>query len=167
MNTRIVISLLCAGAIAFACGPRSRTATPAALASAIPVNSSPTAERVPRHAPKSATAKVNTRLTVDSKAHAVHFALDVANASRKHVELTFPSGQRYDFAVIDSTGHEVWRWSAGRMFTQNMQNKQLPSGDAMQVAETWSDAPAGRYTAVATLKSTNYPVEDRVDFVVR
>ena len=106
-------------------------------------------------------------MSVDPRAHAVRLALDVANVSRKHVELTFPSGQRYDFAVVDSTGREVWRWSDGSMFTQGVQNKQLPSGDAMQVAETWMDAAPGRYTAVATLRSTNYPVEERLDFVVR
>jgi hypothetical protein len=170
MNTRLIITLLCAGAIAFACSPRSRSATPEALASALPVPSSNSVQRVVKRAgaaSKSSAPKVNTRLTVDPKAHEVRLALDVANVSKKHVELVFPNGQRYDFAVVDSTGREVWRWSNGRLFTQIVQNKELPSGNAMQVSETWSDAVPGRYTAVATLKSTNYPVEERMEFVVR
>ena len=170
MNTRLIITLLCAGALAFACGPRSRSGTSEALASALPVPSSHSVETVVKRAgapAKSATPKVNTRLTVDPKPHGVRLALDVANVSKKHVELVFPNGQRYDFAVVDSTGREVWRWSSGRLFTQIVQNKELPSGNAMQVSETWSAPTPGRYTAVATLRSTNYPVEERMEFVVR
>ncbi len=167
MNTRIFIPLLVAGAIAFAWAPRSHPSTTEALASALPMKSSATSEHAARRAlAKSNAKKVNTHFSVDAKAHAVRLSLDVANATRNHVELTFPNGKRYDFTVVDSTGHEVWRWSAGRMFTQNVQNRQLPSGDVMQVAELWKAPSPGKYTAIATLNSTNYPVEERQDFVV-
>jgi hypothetical protein len=40
----------------------------------------------------------------------------------------------------------------------------------MRVSETWTPAKMkskpGRYTAIANLKSTNYPVEERVEFVL-
>jgi hypothetical protein len=72
--------------------------------------------------------------------------------------------------VVDSTGREVWRWAQGRMFTQSVQNHQLGTHDTMRVSEAWSpakmSAKPGRYTAIATLKSTNYPVEERADFVL-
>jgi hypothetical protein len=97
----------------------------------------------------------------------VRFALNVHNVGNKYVELSFPTGKSYDFVVVDSSGREVWHWSDGRMFTQGVQNKQLGTGDAMQVAEAWKKpAQAGRYTAIATLNASNYPVEQRVDFVV-
>jgi len=100
----------------------------------------------------------------------VKFALLVTNIGNKHAELDFPSGKSYDFAVVDSTGREVWRWAQGRMFTQSVRNQQLGVRDTMRVSETWTpakvNAKAGRYTAIATLNSSNYPVEERVDFVL-
>jgi hypothetical protein len=144
MNTRLIISLLCAGALAFAfaCGPRSHTPSPVALASAAP----------------------------SGTANEVRLALVITNVGNKHAELDFPSGQSYDFVVVDSTGREVWRWAQGRMFTQSVQNHQLGTHDTMRVAESWSpakmSAKPGRYTAIATLNSTNYPVEERAEFVL-
>ena len=92
----------------------------------------------------------------------------IKNAGNKHAELDFASGQRYDFVVIDSVGRPVWQWSNGRMFTQTVQNKQLGGGESMRVSETWNKASAapGKYTVIATLKSSNYPQEQRADFVL-
>ena len=175
MNTRLIVPLLVAGAFAFACGPRSRSETAAAIATAQPVpatsvasSASPSAPHVRRRdsaAAKARAAKLDSHLKVDVAANEVRFALDVTNVGGKHAEVDFPSGQSYDFVVVDSAGHEVWQWSNGRMFTQTVQNKQLAGGESMQVAENWK-AKAGRYTAIATLRSSNYPVEQRADFVV-
>ena len=104
--------------------------------------------------------------TSTSRRSEVRFALDVKNVGNKHAELDFPSGQSYDFIVVDSIGREVWRWANGRMFTQSVQNKQLGAGESMRIAEAWTPQ-AGRYTAIATLNSSNYPVEQRAEFVVR
>ena len=114
--------------------------------------------------------KLTSKLDVAVAPREVKFALVVTNVGNKHAELNFPSGQSYDFVVVDSTGNEVWRWAKGRMFTQSVQNQQLGAHDAMRVSETWSPAKGkakpGRYTAIATLNSTNYPVEERVEFVL-
>jgi len=171
MKTRgLLISLLCAGALAFACGPRSRSD---ALASAQPVRAtsdaqspaaSPTQRPRSRNA-KATAAKLDSHLKIDVAQHDVHLALNVTNVGSKHAEVDFPSGQSYDFVVVDSVGRAVWQWSNGHMFTQSVQNKQLGGGESMQVAETWK-ATAGKYTAIATLRSSNFPVEQRLDFVV-
>jgi len=175
MNTRLIISLLCAGAVVFACGPRSRSGAPAALASAFPANLASQSRPVPtptvhtrRHGAAAPEVKLASKLDVAVAQREVRFALVVTNVGNKHAELDFPSGQSYDFVVVDSTGRQVWRWAQGRMFTQSVRNHQLGAHDAMRVAETWTpaDAKPGRYTAVATLKSSNYPVEERVDFVL-
>ncbi|MDB4874694.1 MAG: Intracellular proteinase inhibitor [Gemmatimonadetes bacterium] len=167
MNTRLIISLLCAGALAFACGPRSRSEAPSALATAQPVRVASAAERPRRHDSASARAdvKLTSQLKVDVAPREVRIALDVKNIGGKHAEIDFPSGQSYDIAVVDSAGREVWRWAKGRMFTQSVQNKQLGGGESMQVAESWTPK-AGRYVAIATLTSSNYPVEQRAEFVV-
>ena len=178
MNTRLVISLLCAGALAFACGPRSRSEAPSSLATAqtaqpvrasqAPHTSRPGATpRGKHHDTGSARTdvKIDSRLDVFVEPREVRFALNVKNVGGKHAELDFPSGQTYDIVVVDSIGREVWRWAKGRMFTQNVQNKELGGGDEMQIAESWKPK-TGRYTAIATLASSNYPVEQRADFIV-
>ena len=169
MNTRYIISLLCAGALAFACGPRSRSES-----SALAITKSANAKSVTTKAPvssKRATAavkepKLDSRLKVDVANNEVRFAFDVANVGNKGMELSFASGKAYDIVVIDSTGREVWHWSNGRIFTQGVQNKQLGTGDSINVNEAWTKTQPGSYTAIAMLNSTNFPVEQRVDFVV-
>lgn len=176
MNTRLIISLLCAGALAFACGPRSHSRAPAALATAFathdatPVAPTPTVHVRRRDDAPKAQVKLASKLDVAVAAREVKFALVVTNIGNKHAELDFPSGKSYDFAVVDSTGREVWRWAQGRMFTQSVRNQQLGVRDTMRVSETWTpakvNAKPGRYTAIATLNSTNYPVVERVEFVL-
>lgn len=168
MNTRLAISLLIAGALAFACGPRSHSEAPAALASAIPVNTSasPAPEKIIRRTAPHGAPKVEPHFAVQVGQRNVEFALDVTNKGAKHIELDFVNGQAYDFTVVDSLGREVWKWSTGHLFTQGVQNKQLSTGESMQARETWKRAAPGRYTAIATLRSANFPVEERADFVV-
>jgi hypothetical protein len=160
MNTRLVISLLCAAAVAFACGPRSRSEA-SLVSSAKPSG----------HVTKSERRKadgINSAFSVNIEPHAIRFALNLTNESKKHVELAFPSGQEYDFAVVDSVGREVYRWGSGRMFTQSLQNRQLDGGEMIRIDErATTKLPQGRYVAVATLRSSNFPVEQRVQFELR
>ena len=170
MNTRILIPLLLAGAVALACGSRSRadastkpTATSArqtGMLTVAPVK--PAAKREPA-APVAAPLK--SAFVVRAEARTIHFSLDLTNATKKNVELEFPSGQEYDFAVIDSSGREVYRWGKERMFTQSIQNRLLDGGETMRFEEHAEQSlPNGSYVAVATLRSTNYPVQERVNF---
>jgi hypothetical protein len=161
--SRISIALLCAGAFAFACSPRSHSeaASATTLASAAPV----TLQALPR--PASRSPRLTASFDVKVRDNVVQFALDVTNQSKKHVELTFPNGQTHEFVVVDSLGHEVWRWGATRLFTQSVTNKLLGGGETMRVSERW-ERPAlhGKYTAIGTITSTNFPVEERADFVL-
>lgn len=161
MNTRLVIAALVVGAVAFACAARPSRSESSALATA---GTRPTT----RHGRNTAQIKLASNFGVHVDHHAAHFALDVTNAGASGVEITFPSGQAYDFVVLDSVGREVWHWAEGRMFTQALQNKLLSSGDTMRIAEEWDARTAkGRYTAVAKLRSSNFPLEQRVDFVLQ
>ena len=175
MNTRILIPLLLAGAVALACGSRShadatvqpadksvrQAGTPTALTVAV----APTATE-PKHAgTPAAAAPLKSAFIVRAEARAIHFSLDLTNATKKNLELEFPSGQEYDFAVLDSTGREVYRWGKERMFTQSLQNRVLDGGETRRYEERADKAlPNGSYVAVATLRSTNYPVQERVNF---
>lgn len=100
-------------------------------------------------------------------AESLRFALRVVNNTAKMVEINFPDGQTHDFVVNDSTGKEIWRWSEGRMFTQAMKSKTLKGKDETVFEESWdSKGHRGSFTAVAVLKSENFPVETKVQFLL-
>jgi len=162
MNTRLVIPVLVLGALAFACIPRTRSESLSATTTTLM-----TVERVvPRH--DASDAKLTSKLDVQVEPKGLQFAFSVTNSSKKRVELQFPSGQKYEFVVVDSIGREVWRWTRGRMFTQAMRNELLDGGETLSIKERWENiAKAGHYTAIATLNSSNYPLEQRTDFVIR
>ena len=146
MGSRLAFPLLAAAAVFFACGPR----TPSAVA------------KTPPRA--SAGKGVISQVLVDTTEGIVRFAIEVANDSRKRVELNFPSGRTHDFVVLNASGKQVWRWSEGRMFTQSMQNRLLDANDSVIYTERWSPPAPGKYPRVAELNSENYPVHRQMEF---
>jgi hypothetical protein len=173
MNTRPLVTLCLAGAVALACGSRSASST------ADTRKSGPFATRLAvaavaplRRAQPSVDTGVSVRLSpafaVTREDNVLRFSLTIRNEGKKDVELAFPSGQEYDFAVLDGRGREVYRWGNGRMFTQSRQNRMLDGGDTMEIEERASpDLAPGSYVAVATLRSSNFPVQQRVAFELR
>ena len=155
MRGRIIFGLVCAAVLALACGPRTSTGDAAGTVRA-------------SHARSSATGgpALVSSLAVVVK-HGVAMDFKVVNAGTKRLEVNFPSGQTHDVVVVDSLGREVWRWSTGRMFTQSLQNRVLHASDTLDYDAVWENAPAGKYTAIATLASENFPMEQRTEFVVR
>jgi len=162
MDSRLFIPLLLAGAIALACGSRSHPEAAVSVATAAPTT------RVARRAEPRTSTEIKSAFAVSASPNTLHFALNVTNPGKKGIELTFPSGQEYDFTVRDSLGREVYRWGKGRMFTQSLQNKVLDGGETKRFEERASTTlPPGAYVAVATLRSSNYPVQERVAFELR
>jgi len=169
MNPRFLIPVLCVGAVVFACSPRARsdakTANQQTLATA---KTTTPAARASRAARAESKRPVSAEVFVRASDESVRLALRVVNNSRKRVELVFPSGQTYDFVILDSLDREVWRWARGRMFTQTLRNRLLSGGEALDVDETWDEASLspGRYTARAQLTSENHPLVAETRFTV-
>jgi hypothetical protein len=150
MKTKVFVTLFTCGAIAFACGPRTRTSESAAAAT--------------RHKRAPQSKPLISRLDVDTK-DGVTFALLVTNESAKRVELRFPNSQTHDFVVYDSLGTPVWKWSEGRMFTSALRTNMIDVDDTASYEDGWdADGKHGRFTVVATLESSNFPVEQRMEF---
>lgn len=150
MNRFVVSALVLLATMAYACGPRARSAE---------------LEREPAKTVEGApiAAKLDVRIR-----DGIEFTFRVTNNEPRKIELLFPSGQTHDFTVVDSLGRNVWRWSDGRMFTQAYQNKFLESGASLSFEAAWrAEVPPGRYVAIASLMSENKPVEERVPFEVR
>ena len=162
MKSSYLVPLLCAAAIAFACGPRPHSGEAAATATAATPAVPKSSATRGAHAPSIASS-----LDVSVK-EGVGFVFHVTNNSSKAIELRFPSGQTHDFVVVDAAGREVWRWSDERMFTQALRNTVLDAGETKSYDGQWFTAAPirGTFTAVATLKSSNHPIETRVEFTV-
>ncbi len=147
MQSRFLVLAFSAVALASACGPRARATDSAArkrLADGPPVVSS---------------------LDVQTNGN-VRFALHVTNNGGKRMELTFPSGLTHDIVVLDDVGREVWRWSQGRMFTQALQNRILDASETVSYDAEWTPTQHGTFVAVASLRSENHPLEQRVPFTL-
>lgn len=165
MNPRLLIPLLCTGALALACGPRSRSDAVANATTA----ASAEEQSYSRAAQRARRAKHDGELVpsfvIATTSRQVRFALAIENAGSKTLEMHFPDGQTHDILVLDSAGRQVWRWAEGRMFTQAHRTRPIGGGDTLRVEEEWDAAQHhGTFTAVAMLRSTNYPVEQRVSF---
>ena len=67
------------------------------------------------------------------------------------VELVFPSSQRYDLALRDASGREVYRWSADRMFLTVEARVIVDAEYRVAVEAEVPSLPEGRYTLEAWL----------------
>lgn len=75
-----------------------------------------------------------------------------ANLSPRPAYFTYPTSQRYEFAVF-SNGQEIWRWSFGKVFIQVTETVTLNPGQTAAYRETWpqvnnlgQQVPPGLYT---------------------
>jgi hypothetical protein len=172
MSSRFLIPLLCTGAVVFACSPRSDNEAKLPQSARTSVASAPTTPAAPRQqgSPLATSQKspVAAQIHVRSSEANIRFSLRVVNTSKKRLEITFPSGQTYDFVVLDSVGREMWRWGSDRMFTQALRNKPLGAGETLDFEETLKalPLPPGRYVARATLTSANYPLTEQTEFTI-
>jgi len=155
MPNRIIIPLLLAASVAFARGSFAHN------------DETPLASKHQAADEKDILATTFNVVRPSNDNESLKFALKVVNNTKKMVEIHFPDGQTHDFVVSDSTGKEVWRWSEGRMFTQAMRSKTLKGKDGTTFEETWeTKGQHGAFTAVAILKSENFPVETSIHFTL-
>jgi len=156
MDNRLILPLLCAAsAVAFAAAPFSHDEKPIATAR--------------HHAAENAAPIVTTFDITRPKndAEKLRFTLSVKNNTTKMLELRFPDGQTHDFFVKDFAGKVIWRWSEGRMFTSAMRSETLKGKGETAFEESWNiEGQHGSFTAVAILKSNNFPVETSVQFML-
>lgn len=110
---------------------------------------------------------VISSLDVKVDGDSVLMTLHLTSALEEPMVLEFPSAQRSDFAVHDSTGAVLWTWSMDKLFAQVTGTETLAPGGALEYSGTWAPAPKGSYRAVGRVVSTNRPVVIEVPFEVR
>jgi hypothetical protein len=97
--------------------------------------------------------------------------LTVRHAGREPLVLDFSSSQRFNIVIYNSDGKEVYNWAATRLFLA------VTGRETVQGEKSWVEAiplaqgdrplPAGRYVAVAELKSEGKPFSATVTFEIR
>jgi intracellular proteinase inhibitor BsuPI len=70
-------------------------------------------------------------------------AIAISNSSEEPLRLEFPSAQKYDFAVRDESGAEVYRWSKGREFDPKPTKVPIQKGGAHWVEQIPLMLPSG------------------------
>lgn len=83
----------------------------------------------------------------------ITLTLRVVNRSPQPVSLHFRDTQRYDFTMKDPQGHQVWRWSADRVFAQVLGEETLrPAVGELTYRITVSERfLPGRYTVIGII----------------
>lgn len=114
----------------------------------------------------SAGAPLASSLQAEPRADTVTFVLQVTNVEEHPVVLDFASGQEYDFAVLRD-GRELWRWSAGRMFTQAVHADTLAPGETRTYRAGWVPGTVqGDLTVRGELRSGSHTVAEEIGFRV-
>jgi len=85
----------------------------------------------------------------------VTFTLYVTADGSEPSTLLYRNAQRYDFAVVDSLGREIWRWSLGKAFAEVVGEDTLAPGETLAFSEVWDqrdnegrDVAGGVFNAV-------------------
>jgi hypothetical protein len=82
-------------------------------------------------------------LQAEPRGDTVYLSFRVTNASDGEVELTFPTGQTFEF-VVEDEGGEVWRWSGERAFTQAVRHERIEAGGTREYEADWVPAAGER-----------------------
>jgi LPXTG-motif cell wall-anchored protein len=97
---------------------------------------------------------VKVTLATDKATYApgepVNLTLSVTNNGSQPADLLFNNGQEIDYFAMQN-GQEVWRWSIGKFFTQNVHTVTLAPGETKTYEDQWlqiangGQAPDGQY----------------------
>ncbi len=97
----------------------------------------------------------------------VEMVLRVANGGTSPVALHFRSAQRYDFAVRDGTGAEVWRWSADQMFGQVVGQEEVAPAAVLEYRAVWSPGDRRGMLRAASRVTSDPPIDLETEFELR
>lgn len=117
--------------------------------------------------------RVKLVLTADKVFYArqepITFILRVVNGTSNPVRLNFQTGQRFDVVMRDAKDQAVWRWSAGRLFTQMLGEETIPAlgGELRFEATARGDFPSGVYTVTGLIQALEETLSARTTITVR
>ncbi|MCM3651169.1 BsuPI-related putative proteinase inhibitor [Metabacillus litoralis] len=81
--------------------------------------------------------ELELKVDVNVTEHQAEFIITLANNSNEMKKLEFPTSQKYEIIVTDGNDQEVYRYSAGKMFTQAIEYALIKQGESVQWEEIW------------------------------
>ncbi|WP_237662984.1 BsuPI-related putative proteinase inhibitor [Sutcliffiella horikoshii] len=98
------------------------------------------------------------------------FLFTVTNNQEKDAEITFSSGQEYDYVVMDESGAVVKKLSEGMMYTQAMKEVILAPGEKLEYPVSYDDVTgdlaAGEYTIEFIFTGSNLHASAKETFTI-
>lgn len=112
---------------------------------------------------------LSTDKTIYFVGEPIMMTLKIFNYTDEEITLKFNTSQRYEFIIEEKEGHELWRWSRGRMFTMVTGVEVLgPTNPEMIATETFSDRLIpGQYHIMGIFVSENRAMSGSVMIEVR
>jgi hypothetical protein len=94
------------------------------------------------------------------------FSFELTNVSEEPLTITFPSAQTGEALLLAEDGTVVYRWSEGQFFTQQLMERTLAPGEALEIElpADLSDVSPGTYELVLE-PTTQSPVGHIVELV--
>lgn len=65
----------------------------------------------------------------------IQMELIIKNYTNEPVTLNYTSGQRYDFALLDTSRESLYTWSADKLFIQQLSSETIASGESIGYSE--------------------------------
>jgi hypothetical protein len=104
-------------------------------------------------------------LSVRVRGDSVELMVRLANGGTTPARLEFPTAQRYDFEVADTTGATLWQWSSEQMFGQSMGTETIAPAGSLEYRAVWdAGGRTGVFRAIGRVVSTNWPSELETEF---
>lgn len=114
--------------------------------------------------PAGLRAAVSASGTRDS----VVLVLKVVNGSAADVDVAFPSGQRFDFQVLERpSGRVVWTWSADKMFTAALAQQRIAARETLAFSTVWKPSAPGDYVVRGVFTSSSHPLRAEAALSIR
>ncbi|MBM7645197.1 hypothetical protein JOD45_001408 [Scopulibacillus daqui] len=111
--------------------------------------------------------RIETRLAYEQKDHKVSFKFQVKNQTGHAVTYHFPTTQRYDFKIKDTSGKVVKHFSEGRFFGQMTGTLTLEHGETKAFETEVSDLKPGQYTITFWLTAAESQPSTTINFKVK
>ena len=100
-------------------------------------------------------------LSIGAVATVLKIEFSIKNMGKKTYVLSYPDAQRYELIIKDSTGAVVYKWSADKIFVQQIGTSLLNANDRIayvpQVNLADFDSPAKPGVYLVELSLANYP----------
>ena len=111
------------------------------------------------------TGDVAATVEVKLQGDSVRMHLHVTNRGSTPLAFTFPTSQRYDFAVRDASGETIWRWSDGMAFMQAISRATLAPGETWEFEAAWAPGNrAGVHEVVGRITAQEHGVQQSASF---